>query len=114
MHEYAVTKSIVDIAVSEAKRAGSGRITGITLVIGDLSSIFDESVGMYFDIISKGTIAEGAKLVFKRVPVRFRCKMCGYEYDKPDKGFDCTFCGGSGKLTGAGKEFYIESMEVDE
>lgn len=113
MHEYAVTKNIVDIAVSEAERANASRITGITLVIGDLSSIIDESVQLYFDIISKGTIAEGAELVFKRIPAVFRCTTCGIEFNKPYRGFECPECGRPGMLVGAAKEFYIESMEVE-
>lgn len=113
MHEYAVTESIVDIAVREAEKAGASRITEIRLVIGDLSTIIDESVSLYFDMISRGTAAEGAKLVFKRMPARFRCNVCCTEYDKPARGFDCPVCGNTGRLTGAGKEFYIESMEVD-
>jgi hydrogenase nickel incorporation protein HypA/HybF len=113
MHEYAVTQSIVDIAVKEAGNAGASRISEIRLVIGDLSTIIDESVSLYFDIISKGTAAEGARLIFRRVPARFVCAVCGLEYDKPEKGFECPRCGRTGRLTGAGKEFYIESMEVE-
>lgn len=113
MHEYAVTRNIVDIAVKEAEAADAGRILEIRLVIGDLSSIIDESVSMYFDIISKDTIAEGAKLVFKRMPALFLCKSCGREFEKPRSGFSCPHCGGEGRLTDAGREFYIESMEVD-
>ncbi|HEX2946853.1 MAG TPA: hydrogenase maturation nickel metallochaperone HypA [Clostridia bacterium] len=113
MHEYAVTRNIVDIAVKEAEAAGAGRILTIKLVIGDLASIIDESVSMYFDIISKDTIAEGAKLVFKRMPALFLCKSCGREFQKPRSGFDCPFCGGEGRLTDAGREFYIESLEVE-
>ena len=115
MHEYAVAKSIIDIACKEAESAGAGRITEIRLVIGELSSIIDESLNMYFGMISKDTAAEGAKLVFKRIPAGFRCRVCRHEFGKPDKGFDCPVCGGPGMLveTGAGKEFYIESLEVD-
>jgi len=113
MHEYAVTKNIVDIVVEEAKRAGAGKVTEIRLVIGDLSSVFDESVNMYFDIISSGTPAHGAKLVFRRMPAKFVCTVCTLEFDKPLRGFDCPVCGGQGKLTGAGREFYIESIEVE-
>jgi len=113
MHEYAVTKSIVDIVVKEAEKANVKKISEINLVIGDLSTIMDESVQMYFDIITKDTIAEGAKLVFKRVQAEFCCKKCGNKFIKPSKGFDCPTCGGLGTPTGVGKEFYIESIEVD-
>lgn len=113
MHEYAVTQNVVEVAVREAEAAGAKKIIEIKLVIGDLSSIIDESVSMYFDIISEGTAAEGAKLIFKRMPAKFICKECGTEYEKPRSGFECPSCGGEGRLTGAGREFYIESMEVD-
>lgn len=113
MHEYAVTKNMIEIASREAEAAGAQKILEIRLVIGDLSSIIDESVCMYFDIIGKGTIAEGAKLTFRRMPAKLECRSCGLEYEKPRSGFDCPSCGGEGRLLDKGKEFYIESMEVE-
>lgn len=115
MHEYAIVQSIIEIAAREAKNADAGKIIEIKLAIGDLSSIIDESVSMYFDIISKGTAAEGARLVFRRIPAVFECTYCGNEFDRPVKSFDCPLCGGPGVLldAGAGREFYIESLEVD-
>jgi len=113
MHEYAVTRNIVNIAVDEAAKAGASRIKTITLVIGDLSTIIDESVQMYFDIVSENTAAMGAKLVFKRVPAEFLCKQCGTAFKKPLKGFECPLCGSLGTPTEKGREFYIESIEVE-
>lgn len=113
MHEYAVTQSMLKIALDEAKRAGASKILEIRLVIGDTSTILDDSVQMYFDIMSEGTPAQGAKLVFNRVKAEFKCRECGEVFVKPSRGFDCPKCGGLGMPTGKGKEFYIESLEVD-
>jgi len=113
MHEYAITKSIVNIAVKEAEKAEAKKITEIKLVIGDLSTVVDESVSLYFDIIAKDTMAEGAKLNFRRVRTQFKCGTCGELYDKIGSEFDCPKCGGSGIMTGVGREFYIESIEVE-
>jgi len=113
MHEYAITKSLIKTVVEEAEKAGASKISEIRLVTGELSTIIDESVQMYFDIISEGTIAHGAKLVFKKIKAEFRCTNCGYVYDKPASGFDCPCCGSIGRPTGKGKEFYIESIEVE-
>lgn len=112
MHEYAVTRGLLDIVLEEAKKADASQILEIKLVIGDLSTIIDESVQMYFDIMSEDTLAQGAKLLFRRVPAEFCCKTCGHKYIKPAKGFDCPECGGIGMPTGVGREFYIESIEV--
>lgn len=113
MHEYAVTKGLITIVLEEAQKAGAVKVTEIRLVIGDLSTIIDDSVQMYFDIMSQGTLAEGAKLHFTRVPAEFLCKSCGQKYHKPKVGFECPVCGGQGTPTGVGKEFYIESIEVE-
>lgn len=113
MHEYHAVQNVVNQALEEAKKAGAGKITEIKLAIGDLSTFLNEPVQMYFDIIAKGTIAEGAKLTFRRIPAELMCKSCGQKFDKPDKGFDCPVCGSEGIPTGAGSEFYIESIEVE-
>jgi hydrogenase nickel incorporation protein HypA/HybF len=113
MHEFSVTEGLIKMALEEATKAGATRITEIKLVIGDLSTIIDESVQMYFDIMSEGNMAHGAKLVFRRIPAEFCCKDCGLKYNKPKTGYDCPSCGGMGMPTGVGREFYMESMDVE-
>jgi hydrogenase nickel incorporation protein HypA/HybF len=113
MHEYAVTKSIVDIVVDAAAKAGASRVSAINLVIGDLSSIIDDSVALYFDLIAAGTVAAGAKLNFRRVKPEFYCRNCGKNFSKPAHGFNCPVCAALGSPTTIGKEFYVESMEVE-
>lgn len=113
MHEYAVTEEIIKMADAQAKKSGASKITAINLVIGDLSTFIDESVQMYFDILSKQTLADGAKLNFKRIRAEFKCGECGKVFEKPDKGFECPKCKALGTPTGVGREFYIESIEVE-
>lgn len=113
MHEYAVAKGIINTCINEAKNSGASRIIEIRLVIGELSTIIDESVQMYFDVMSEDTIAKGAKLVFSWVKAELQCRECMTKFDKPKNGFECPICDGQGALTGVGKEFYIESIEID-
>ncbi len=113
MHEYQITKNIINIAIDEAKKVDAKSITQIVLVIGDLSSILDESVQIYFDLLSEGTQASGATLKFKRIAAEFECRECKNIYNKPRVGFNCPICGLIGILRNGAKEFYIESIEVD-
>lgn len=62
MHELAVTESLLAIVVQSAKENRAQKVTDITLSIGALSSIIDDSVQFYWNHISKGTVAEKATL----------------------------------------------------
>ncbi len=113
MHELAITEEILRIAVEHAERAGATRIVDINLVIGELSSVVDDSVQFYFDFISPGTVAEGAELHFRRVPARLRCRACGHEFEPEGTDWRCPSCQTVGGDVIAGREFNMESIEVE-
>jgi hydrogenase nickel incorporation protein HypA/HybF len=113
LHEYGVTESIINIVNETAKDNNAKSVKSITLVIGELSSIIDDSVQMYFDALSKGSLCEGAKLIFKRVTAKLECRNCKNVFERVKGNFNCPKCGQLGKLTDIGKEFYIESIEVE-
>ena len=79
MHEMAVTQSLLDIVLEEASKVEAEKVSRVTLVIGELSGLVDDSIQFYFDFMTKGTIAEGAKLNFTRIPARMKCRACGEE-----------------------------------
>lgn len=110
MHEMAVTQSILEIAL---RYANGARITHLNLVIGDLAGIVDESVQFYWDIITKGTNAEGSKLNFERIPTRFHCNECGHDFEPDGRVFACPNCQGFQVVITAGKDFRLESIEVE-
>jgi len=114
MHELAITEEILRIAVSHAERVGAKRITGINLVVGDLSSVVDDSVQFYFDFLCPDTIAEGGKLHFRRISTRLRCRQCGLEFGPQGMEWHCPRCQALGGEVIAGQEFYVESIEVEE
>ena len=113
MHELAVTQSALQVALEHAERASARRITRINLVIGKLSGIVDESVQFCFDFISQGTLAEGAQLAFEWRPVRLRCRACGSEFVLQDEDWLCPACQSLGGDIIAGREFCIDSIEVE-
>ena len=47
MHELPVTESILEIALRHAQEAGARRITDLYLIIGQLSTIVDDSIQFY-------------------------------------------------------------------
>jgi hydrogenase nickel incorporation protein HypA/HybF len=114
MHELAVTESLLEIALRHAREQDAQCITDLYLVIGMWSSIIDDSIQFYWDIVSDGTIAKGATLHFRRVPVVLTCQDCGKEYQPASEDFACPVCGGTHAKVKTGDEFHLESIEVEE
>jgi hydrogenase nickel incorporation protein HypA/HybF len=113
MHELAVTESILEIALRHARERNATRITGLNLVLGQWSSIVDDSVQFYWDTISDGTIAKGAQLHFRRVPVRLTCRTCENEYAPAGELLACPQCGGTDVKVIAGEEFQLEAIDIE-
>ncbi len=61
MHELSVTENILKITLEYAEKEKATKVTDIYLNIGQLSSIVDDSVQFYWDLIAKDTICESAK-----------------------------------------------------
>lgn len=113
MHEFAVTESILEIVLRHAEQASATRVTHIDLVVGDLSSIVDDSVQFYFDILSQDTIAENAQLVFHRIPGQFRCWDCQTTFESNGRDYACPECGSGRVQVVGGREFRVESIQVE-
>jgi hydrogenase nickel incorporation protein HypA/HybF len=113
MHELPVTESILEIALRHADAAGATMVSDIHLIIGQLSSIVDDSVQFYWDIVSDGTIAKGAILHFRRLPARMYCRECEREYTPAKGSLICPDCGGVDVKILSGDEFRVEAIEVE-
>ncbi|MBE2234779.1 MAG: hydrogenase maturation nickel metallochaperone HypA [Anaerolinea sp.] len=115
MHELPVTQAILDTALHAAQQAGGQRILAIDLVIGELSGIVDDSVQFYFDILSQGTPAAGAALHFQRQPAQAVCAQCGHSYQAaPPLAPFCPACGSQRVQVSGGREFFLESIEIND
>jgi len=113
MHELAVTQSILEIAVRHAEAQKAKKITDLFIVMGQWSSTVDDSVQFYWDMISENTIAQGATLHFKRVPVEIVCISCGHTYHPTDRELLCPQCASTRIKVKSGEEFFLEAIEVE-
>ncbi len=110
MHELSITQGILDIALGNA---GTRKIKQVNLVIGQFSSIVDDSVQFYWDILSKDTAAEGSILHFERIPGEMTCRSCGQVFRPNGETFECPACSSSSVGISKGNEFQVESIDVE-
>jgi len=113
MHELAVTESILNIAIEHAKQANASRVTDVNIVLGNLSTIVDDSVQFYWDIISEGTMCAGSALHFERRPAKLACLACGNRYTLEGELELCPQCGSAQVKVISGEEFWLDSIEIE-
>jgi hydrogenase nickel incorporation protein HypA/HybF len=115
MHELQVTERILDVVLRHASGHDVSRVVLIRLKIGDLTDLEDEWIQRYFDYLSRGTIAENAKLAIQRAPIVLECGSCSHSFDVRKEGLGdaaCPECGGSEYRLISGREYLIENIEV--
>jgi len=123
MHEMTVTQNLLNMALDHAQ---GRRVTTIHLRVGRLSPIVPESVQVYFDFLSRDTLAEGARLCFEVLPIEITCQDCGRPVDVTDLPGQSAqtaivgaftagcICGSRNLRVTGGVSFEMESIEVAE
>ena len=113
MHESSVTEAILKLVLEKAATLDAKSVSGIALVVGDLTGYVGESIQFYFDRYAAGTIAEGARIKVRRVEPKMRCASCGELFTRARFSFSCPACGGDGLATKIGTEFFIETIDIE-
>ena len=111
MHELSVSAAVVDTAV---KHAAGRRVAVVSVRLGRLRQVIPESLAFYFELVSRGTLCEGARLEQEVVPARLRCAACDHAFEIDAPMFRCERCGGVDVQALSGEELEVESIEVEE
>ena len=113
MHELSIVEGILEAVIPEVEKYNVNKVLSIKRRIGELSGVVPECINYYFDIASRDTVAEGAKIVIEKVPVTIKCPDCGYDGVIKIGHFKCPECGGTGFKIISGKEYYVDSVEAE-
>ncbi|GAA4488245.1 hydrogenase maturation nickel metallochaperone HypA [Rhodococcus olei] len=108
MHELAIAQSVVE-AVCE--RAGDRRVHSVRVAVGELCAVVPDSMQFCFELVTAGTVAEGARLDIEIPAGCGRCRSCGAEFRLSDPILLCA-CGSADVEVRSGRELRIVSMEV--
>lgn len=115
MHEFSLMESILNIAKKELEKyEGEVRPITINIVVGKMRQVVPEFIENAFRFLSKNTIFQGCSLHLKEIPVVVRCSNCGREGELgAGESFVCQNCKGNFGEIIHGKEFFIESIEIE-
>ncbi len=114
MHEMGIMESALTLVRCHAEENKARRVSRIVLRIGALAGVEPESLRFAFDVISRGTPAEGAIFDIESVPVAVYCSGCHQEFSVETDGyiFICPTCGDLCGEIRRGRELELSRIEM--
>ena len=77
MHEVSLSTAIRDALEAQARGDGFSHVRKVWLEVGPLSCVEPEALRFCFDVVMRGSLAEGAALDIAMPQALARCSACG-------------------------------------
>ncbi len=92
MHELGIAQEMLKIALDYAAKNNALRITALTVEMSAAADESEDSLRFHIGNLVRGTAADGARVVFTRVPTRLKCLDCGHEFAAEEPEASCPRC----------------------
>ena len=122
MHEATIGQSIVITVLTEAEKQKAVKVESVEIEIGELTFLGLEQVEFWIRTGFETTIAEDAKIIFKKIKAGIKCKNCEYEgsirikedpqYHIMLPTFSCPKCGSTEVAIIRGKDAFIRRIKI--
>ncbi len=113
MHEMSLSQGVIDVIEAAARRDGFARVRTVWLEIGRLAAVEPEAMLFCFDVVAKGSCAEGARLEIVATPGRGWCLMCSDSITVDDPLAGCPLCGSQQIQVTGGNDMRVKELEVE-
>ena len=112
MHEMALAQSVLEIIEDCARREGFTRVSTVRLEIGRIAGVEPEAMRFCFDAVTRGSIAEAARLDIVEVTGSGWCLKCSAPIEVDEPFGSCPRCGSHQVQVTGGTEMRVSELEV--
>jgi len=112
MHEMALCESLRSALEDAAQTQSFSKVTRVRLAIGRFAGVEVEALRFGFDVVMRGSLAEGAELVVLEEPGTAWCFDCNDTVPLRQRLDPCPRCGGERLVPNGGTEMTIKDLEV--
>ena len=112
MHEMSLCEGMRQVIEDQARAHAVRRVTRVRVEIGRFAGVETGALHFAFDVVMRGSVAEGAELVTLETPGRALCFDCMTEVEIEDRLDPCPLCGGGKLMPQGGDEMRIKDLEV--
>lgn len=113
MHELGVVFYVIDDVKKIAEENSVQKVTGVTLEIGEVSTVIPEYLEDCWQwAVKREPLMTEAKLKIERIDAVTICEDCGKTYPTVKYGKTCPFCKSGKTVLLSGNQFTIKEIEV--
>ncbi len=112
MHEMSLCEGIRRVVDKASASPDINRVMRVRLEVGRFAGVEKPALQFAWDIVMRGSKAEGATLEMIDLPGRATCFDCSRDVEIEDRLDPCPNCGGGKLLPVGGDELQIKDMEV--
>ncbi len=112
MHEISLIESVIALIEDERRRQEFSRVHMVRLHVGTLGHAEPDALRFCFDAVTRGTVAEGARLEIEMVQGEGRCDNCHTFIQLHERFSVCPLCGSFNVRMTAGDELRLAELEV--
>lgn len=113
MHEMSLAESVLQIVQDAARGQGFSRVKTVRLEIGQLAGVEPEAMRFCFDVVTRETLADQARLEIVATPGEGWCMMCGRPVPLAARFDACPECGSHQVEATGGLEMRVSELEVE-
>ena len=113
MHEMSLCEGVLQVLEQNARTQGYERVKTVWLEIGGLSGVEPEAIRFSFDVVTRGSLADGAALEIVELPGEAWCMQCAKTVIVKQRFDSCPDCGSYQLQVTAGDEMRIRELEVE-
>lgn len=113
MHEMALCESIRSTLEEQSRLHRFSKVARISLEVGPLSGVEIDALRFGFDVVMRGSVADGARLEIIECPAQAWCLSCSQAVPIKARYEPCANCGSHQLQVTAGEELRIKELEVD-
>lgn len=112
MHEMSLCEGIREVIEDQARVHDFTKVTRVRVEIGQFSCVEKTALAFAFDVVMRGSVAEGAALEMLDVPGKAMCLDCVEEVEIADRLAPCPRCGGGKLMPTGGDEMRLKDLEA--
>ncbi|MDD2919346.1 hydrogenase maturation nickel metallochaperone HypA [Rhodoferax sp.] len=112
MHEMSLAEGVLQLVEDAARKDQFNKVTAVWLEIGLLSGVEPQAMAFCFDAVTRGSVADGARLEIITTPGRGWCMVCARTVPMTEVFGECPSCGGFQLQVTGGTEMRVKELEV--